>query len=86
MVTYDPQGRQYHIGVVKSDASDGAVIWVEPGTGEEFEEVGYIRRVDWVCAIDRDALSEGVRNALNPQLSHFRVSEVAAAEVRRLCG
>lgn len=86
MVTYDPQGRQYHIGVVKSDAGDGAVTWVEPGTGEDFEEVGYIRRVDWVCAIDRDALSEGVRNALNPQLSHFRVSEVAAAEVRRLCG
>ena len=86
MVTYDPQGRRYHIGVVKSDASDGAVIWVDPDSGEEYEETGYIRRVDWVGAVDRDALSEGVRNALNPQLSHFRVGEVAAAEVRGLSG
>ena len=86
LVTYDPQRRVYHIGVVKSDASAGTVIWVDPGTGAEYEEVGYLRRVDWVCAIDRDALSEGVRNALNPQLSHFRIGEVAAAEVRRLRG
>ena len=86
LVTYDPQRRRHHIGVVKSDVSPGTVTWVNLATGNEFEELGYLRRVDWVCAIDRDALSDGVRNALNPQLSHFRIGEVAAAEVRRLCG
>ena len=79
VVTYDPKRRLVHVGIVKSDVSDGTVIWVDLATGNEVEEPGYIRQVDWVGAIDRDALSKDVRNALNPRMSHFRISEVAAA-------
>lgn len=84
-VTYDPQYRQYHIGIVRSGAEIGIHPWMDLATGDEFEELGYVRRTDWVNAIPRDALTATARNALNPQLSHYRISDAASAEIRRLC-
>jgi restriction system protein len=81
-VTYDPERRLYHIGIVKSDANPR----VNLPTSDDFDRWGYAREVDWVSAISRDTLSDSTRRALNPQLSHYRISDIASAELRRLCG
>ncbi len=84
VVTYDPQRRLYHIGTVKSDVNHRIVTWVDLATGDDFDHPGYVRHVNWVYAVSRDALSVTARNALNPQLSHYRISGAANAEVLRL--
>lgn len=83
-VTYDPVRRLYHIGVVKSDAECQVVPRVDLATGMEFEVPGYVRDVNWLSATSRDALTRSTQNALNPQLTHYRISAVASAELRRL--
>ena len=83
-LTYDPQHRQYHIGIVKSGPEIGIHPWMDLATGDEFEELGYVRRVDWVNTIRRDILTAAARNALNPQLSHYRISDAASEEIRRV--
>ncbi|MYC32359.1 MAG: hypothetical protein F4X64_04205 [Chloroflexi bacterium] len=85
LVTYDPQRRLYHFGIAKSDAEHQHVVWVDLATGNEVDdELGYVRKVDWVSTLSRDSLSKFTQNALNPQLSHFRVSDQASEEIRRL--
>ena len=64
MVTYDPQCRLYHVGIVKSDAFPQIVPWVDFATGDDFEEDGYVRDVDWVSAVSRDALSPATRRSI----------------------
>ncbi len=86
LVTYDPRHRRYHVGIVKSDAECRDVAWVDLATGHEIDdEPGYVRKVDWASAVSRDSLSKTTRDALNPQLSHFRISGRASEEIRRLC-
>jgi restriction system protein len=85
VVTYDPQRRQYHIGIVKSDVKHRIVTWVDLATRDDFDDLGYVRKVDWVSAISRDSLSSTARKGLNPQLSHYRISAKASEEIRRLC-
>lgn len=84
-VTYDPQRRQYHVGIVKSDAEYQTVVWIDLATHNEVKEPGYVRKVGWVSAVSRDSLPKATQNALNPQLSHFRISDRASEEIRRLC-
>ena len=85
VVTYDPQRRQYHIGIVKSDVKHRIVTWVDLATRDDFDDLGYVRKVDWVSTISRDSLSSTARKGLNPQLSHYRISAKASEEIRRLC-
>ena len=84
-ISYDPQSRLYHVGAVRSDVKHQIVVWVDLATGGDFDGYGYVRRTDWLFAVSRDALSIGARNALNPQLSHYRISDAAGAEIRRFC-
>lgn len=85
-VTYDPRLKMYHIGVVRSDANDQVFHWVDQDTGDTLkDERRYVRAVDWVSTLSRDSLSKSTQNALNPQLSHFRISDQASEEIRRLC-
>ena len=85
VVTYDPQQRLYHIGIVRSDPEYGTVIWHYADTGEPFEDYGYVRQVDWVTTVTRDCLSVTTRNSLGRPPTHFQLSAEVSAELRRLC-
>ena len=85
VVTYDPQRRLYHVGIVKSDTNSQTVSWVDLAYGGKFDDLAYVREVDWVSALSRDSLSPTARRGLNPQLSHYRISEEVAGEIRRRC-
>ena len=84
-VSANPQRRLCHIGVVRSDANHQTVIWVDLATGDEFDEYGYVRKVDWVGAVPWDSLTAKARRTLNGQLSHFRIRDEVRAEILRLC-
>ena len=84
-VTYDPPRRMYHVGSVRSDVRHQVMPFPDLATGDELEGEAYVRDVDWTCAVERDALSQPSRNALNPQLSHWRIAQHAAEEIRRMC-
>ena len=56
VVTYDPQMRQYHVGIVRSDAEIQMTAW-----GDGYEELGYVRSVDWARVLPRDCLSRSTR-------------------------
>ncbi len=86
VVTYDPQQRLYHIGIVKSDAEYGTVIWHYVDTGEPFEDYGYVRQVDWgTSSISRDRLSPAAQIYLGRPPTHFQLPDDVSAEIRRLC-
>ena len=85
VVTYGPQQRLYHIGIVRSDAEYGTVVWHYGNTGERFEDWGYVRQVDWVTTLVRDALSQTARNSLGRPPTHFQLPAEVSKEIRRLC-
>ena len=85
VVTCDPQHRLYHVGIVRSDASHQTVTWVDLATGDDFDGLGYVRRVDWISAVPWDSLTSNARRVLNGQLSHFRIRGEVSDEIRRLC-
>lgn len=84
VVTYDPSQRLYDVGIVESDAKYGNIIW-HADTGEPFTEPGYIRKVDWVTVVSRDALSVIARNSLGRPPTHFQLPAEVSEEIRRLC-
>lgn len=84
VVTYDPQQRLYHIGIIRSDAEYKTVIWHYADTGKAFEAPGYERRVNWVRAVSRDSLSQSARNHLGRPPTHFLLPEEVSEEIRRL--
>lgn len=86
IVTYDAGQRRYHIGRVESDAEYTDVTWVDLATGAEFEEKGYVRRVDWDRTVARGALSGPARNYLGRPPTLFALPEAVVAEVRGLGG
>ncbi len=85
VVTYDPQQRLYHVGVVKSDADYGTGIWVDPATMDECEVPRYVRKVDWGPTISRDRLSPAAQRYLGRPPTHFRLPDEVSEEIRRLC-
>lgn len=85
VITYDPQQRLYHVGLVKSDANCQTVIWVDRATGEDVNEPGYVRQIDWVSTLSRDSLSQTARNSLGRPPTHFQLPTAVSAEIRRLC-
>ena len=85
VVTYEPQRRLYHIGIVKSDAEYKTVIWGPWRDWDEFEQPGYVRQIDWVSTISRDSLSQTARNSLGRPPTHFQLPAAVSAEIRRLC-
>ncbi len=76
LVTYDPRTRQYHLGIVTSDADIRLTAW-----HDDYVERGYVRSVDWVQVLSRDSLSVATRNGLNGQLSCFKVSDGVRREL-----
>lgn len=86
VVTYDPRQRLYHIGIVRSDAEYGTVVWHYADTGQPFEDWGYVRQVDWVTTFLRDALLQTARNSLGRPPTHFLLPAEVSKEIRRLCG
>lgn len=80
VVTYDPQMRQYQVGIVRSDAEIQMTAW-----GDGYEELGYVRSVDWARVLPRDCLSRSTRNGLNGQLSCFKVSAGVRREIVQFC-
>ena len=75
-VTYDPSLRLYHIGTVESGAEHRAIAWFD-----DDDVFGYIRKVNWTSFVSRDDLSRSARNCLGGQLSHFKLSHTAGAEI-----
>ena len=92
LVTYDPRMRQYHLGIVTSDADIELTPW-----RDDYVELAYVRSVDWVHGwrarlhgqgaihpgdlLSRDSLSVATRNGLNGQLSCFKVSDGVRREL-----
>ena len=76
LVTYDPRMRQYHLGIVTSDADIQLTAW-----RDDYVELAYVRSVDWVQVLSRDSLSVATRNGLNGQLSCFKVSDGVRREL-----
>lgn len=85
VVTVDPRRRLAHVGLVRSDANHQTVAWVDLATGDEFDDLGYVREVSWVGAVSWDSLTVKARRVLNGQLSHFHIGEEVSEEIRRLC-
>ena len=76
LVTYDPRTRQYHLGIVTSDADIRLTAW-----HDDYVERGYVRSVDWVKVLRRDSLSMATRKGLNSQLSCYKVSDGVRREL-----
>ena len=76
LVTYDPRTRQYHLGIVTSDADIRLTAW-----HDDYVELGYVRSVDWVQVLRRDSLSMATRKGLNSQLSCYKVSDGVRREL-----
>lgn len=72
VVTYDPGRRKYLVGLVKSDCR------YEP---DLIPEDPYIRSVNWVQEIDRDALSTSTKNSLGAIATLIKVPSAAAQEI-----
>ena len=53
---------------------------------DDFVDLGYLRDIEWVDAVSRDALSTKAQKSLGGQLTHFRLSSEVSEEIRRLCG
>ena len=85
VVTYEPQQRLYHVGIVRSNAEHGNVIWGPWGDWGECKSLGYIRKVDWVSAVPRDSLSATARNSLGRPPTHFQLPAEVSEEIRGLC-
>lgn len=79
VITYDHSSRLYHLGRVTSDAQ--IIIRGVPGEGERRE---YTRGVEWEHQVSRDELSDSSRNFLGSQLTLFKPSASASAELIRL--
>lgn len=77
VVTYDNEGRMYHLGEIRSDAKRGA-DGVDGGERWEF-----YREVAWQDETPRDSLLLDARNNLARPPTLFRVSAAASAELRR---
>ena len=77
-VTYNPQLRLYHIGVIRSDAE----VQERPAGGEQRTE--YVRQVDWVGEVARDRLSAVARQSLTALMTLFRVNDEAKREFRAI--
>ena len=86
VVTYDPQQRLYHIGIVRSDAEYRTIIWHYAYTGDPFEEPGYVRGIDWIATVFRDRLSPAAQRHLGRPPTHFQLPAEVSAEIRQLCG
>ena len=88
VVTYDPDQRLYHIGVVRSGAEYDATggIWVDPATLFEYEVLRYVRTVNWGPTVSRDQLSPASQRYLGRPPTHFQLPAEVRDELRRLCG
>ena len=80
--TYDPQRRIYHIGIIRD-----LLIPAELGRQSEDPDYShdYVHRVEWLYQVSRDILSQATRNSLGGQLTLFRLSPEASAELRGHC-
>lgn len=87
VVTYDPQRRLYHVGVVRSDADYeiDTGIWVDPATLDEYEVPRYVRKVDWGSTTSRVRLSSAAQRYLGRPPTHFQLPAEISEEIRRLC-
>lgn len=72
MVTYDPEARLYHLGVVV-----GAYSW-DPA---RIESHPHSRQVRWERSVSRDALSIPTRHRLGSIATLFEIAPAAAAEL-----
>ena len=88
LVTYNPQERLYHVGVVRSDAEydETGGIWVDPVTMDEYAVPRYVRKVDWGPTVSRDRLSPAAQRYLGRPPTLFQLPAEIAEEIRRLCG
>ena len=75
IVTYDPDERVYHLGIVA-----GAVAY-QP---DRVEGLPVARNVKWEGKVSRDDLSVETRNSLGAILTIFKVPALAAAEIEQL--
>ena len=80
VVTYDPRRREYHVGIVRSDAENEMTFWQNG-----YKELGYVRSIEWAHVVPRDGLSVKTRQGLNGHLSCYEVSEVVRRELVEAC-
>ena len=71
VVTYDPEERLYHIGVIA-----GACV-----PSPELEGVTYTRKVEWKKSAPRDFLSTSARNSLGSLTTIFSIAKDTVAEL-----
>lgn len=71
-VTYDPETRLYHVGVVKSEAR------YDPDADEEAQ---IYRTIDWIKVVGRDELSKDAKNSLGSILTLFAIDPSHAGQL-----
>jgi restriction system protein len=64
MVTYNPELRKYHIGTIKSDYYFSQ---------DDPAKYHHQRKVEWMYAVDRDALAVATKNSLGAIMTLFSV-------------
>ena len=74
VITYDSPRRAYHIGTIAGPVRSNA---------EADAPFSNVRPVKWQHQVDREALSQAVRNSLGSTLTIFQPSEEAEEEIRK---
>ena len=77
--TYEPRGRAYHIGIVRS-------LLVPPEPFLCKWESEYVHRIEWLYKVVKDTLSQDFRrNNLNRRSTLHRLSAEASVVLRQRC-
>ena len=79
VITYAPQRRIYHIGVIRSS------VELESRMVDYGERWEYVRSVEWLHQVSRDELSADARNRLGGQLTLFQLKATTSQELRQHC-
>jgi len=72
VVTYDPQKREYLLGIITSD------YYYDPN---EITDYHHLRKVDWFSRVNRDVLSISARKSLGSTLTLFSINEEVSTEL-----
>ncbi len=79
VATYEPRGRNYHIGIIRALLVDAEPSLLEEG-------MDYVHRVEWLYQVAKDTLSQDYRRRnLDRRSTLHRLSPEASAALRHRC-
>ncbi|MYM53990.1 restriction endonuclease [Rhodobacteraceae bacterium GS-10] len=76
VITYDSNRRVYAVGLIK-----GPAVFDETKVSLGGETYAYIRFVEWLGEVDRDALSQSARYSLGSLLTFFQIKPFVEEEI-----